>query len=176
MKSNALPQILRRLCGAFDITFLALPSKARWRAAILLPVFAFCFFSFYISNSLATARGTDPEDSLASARGTDSRSSFSQASIFREVGAEVGLKFFHFNGATGEFYMPEIMGAGVALLDYDGDGDLDVYLVQGALLDPAKKMSEAKFPPPSPWAPGARLLRNELIPTGKLRFKDVTAQ
>src|SRR4029434_159337 len=48
---------------------------------------------------------------------SDLRSSFSQASIFREVAAEVGLKFFHFNGATGEFYMPETMGAGVALLD-----------------------------------------------------------
>ena len=102
MKSNALPQVLRRLRGAFVITFLALPSKAQWRAAILLPVFASCFFSFYFSNSLATAGGAD------------SRSSYSQASIFREVAAEVGLKFFHFNGATGEFYMPEVMGAGVA--------------------------------------------------------------
>ena len=34
-------------------------------------------------------------------------------------------------------------------------------------------MSDAKFPPPSHWAPGARLFRNELIPTGKLRFEDV---
>src|SRR6185436_4952767 len=43
---------------------------------------------------------------------------------FREVAAESGLVFTHFTGATGKYYMPEIMGAGVALFDYDGDGDL----------------------------------------------------
>ena len=59
--------------------------------------------------------------------------------------------------------MPEIMGAGAALLDHDGDGDLDVFLVQGGPVeDPAK-------------GPGNRLFRNELIPTGKLKFADVTA-
>lgn len=43
---------------------------------------------------------------------------------------EVGLEFMHVNGATGEFLMPEILGAGVALFDADVDGDLDVFLVQ----------------------------------------------
>jgi hypothetical protein len=133
--------------------FIGKKPKARLRAAILLLAFASCFLSFYFSHS-----------------------PLSETPIFREVAAEVGLKFSHFTGATGEFYMPEIMVAGVALFDYDGDGDLDVYLIQGALLDAAKKMSDAKFPPPSHWAPGNRLFRNELIPTGKLRFEDVTAQ
>ena len=56
--------------------------------------------------------------------------SFGQTPFFREVAAETGLQFHHFTGATGEFYMPEIMGSGVALFDYDRDGDLDL-LVNG---------------------------------------------
>jgi hypothetical protein len=94
--------------------------------------------------------------------------------LFREAAAETGLNFHHFTGSTGEFYLPEIMGAGAALLDYDNDGDLDVYLLQGSMLDDKKKPAEAKFPPPKDWKPGNRLFRNELIPSGKLRFTDVT--
>lgn len=41
------------------------------------------------------------------------------------------LPFTHSSGAKGDFYMPEIMGSGVALLDYDDDGDLDIFLLQG---------------------------------------------
>jgi hypothetical protein len=96
--------------------------------------------------------------------------------LFREVAAQTGLNFRHFTGATGEFYIPEIMGAGVALFDYDNDGDLDVFLVQGSMLDKAKSPNDALFPPRPGWRPGCRLFRNEFIPTGKLRFTDVTEQ
>jgi len=96
--------------------------------------------------------------------------------LFREVAEEVGLKFHHFTGATGEFYMPEIMGSGVALFDYDNDGDLDVYLIQGATFDPAQDPRHTKFPPPAGWKPGNRLFRNLLSETGKLQFVDVTEQ
>jgi len=84
------------------------------------------------------------------------------------------LKFHHFTGATGEYYMPEIMGAGVALFDYDNDGDLDVYLIQGTVFDPSQDARRAKFPTAPGWKPGNRLFRNLLSETAKLKFVDVT--
>src|SRR6185295_6306136 len=57
---------------------------------------------------------------------------------------ETGLHFTHRSGASGKFYMTEIMGAGVALFDYDNDGDLDIFFVQSA--------------------GESRLFRNELVP------------
>lgn len=47
-----------------------------------------------------------------------------------------GPPFHHHNGNTGAFYMPELYGAGAALFDFDNDGDLDAYLVQGNALGP----------------------------------------
>lgn len=96
-----------------------------------------------------------------------------QTPLYRDAAAEAGLDFRHFTGATGEYFLPEIMGAGVALIDYDNDGDLDIYLVQGTTL---AQNARLLFPPPAGWKPGNRLFRNELIPAGKLRFTDVTEQ
>lgn len=91
--------------------------------------------------------------------------------LFREVAAEVGLDFFLYGAPTREHYMPEIIGAGVALFDYDNDGDLDVYVLQGGLLNPSAK---PLIQPPPGWKPGNRLFRNMLSETGKLHFVDVT--
>jgi hypothetical protein len=96
------------------------------------------------------------------------------SSLFREVASESGLDFHHFNGATGGHYLPEITGSGVALFDYDGDGDLDILLIQGDFVEPGHQLGDATYPPPAGWKPGCRLFRNELIPGGKLRFTDVT--
>ena len=106
--------------------------------------------------------------------GTAAFANPSSIPLFREGAEEFGLKFHHFAGTTGQYYMPEIMGSGVALFDYDNDGDLDVYLVQGTMLDPTQNPLNAKIPPPPGWKPGNRLFRNLLSETGKLAFVDVT--
>jgi len=85
------------------------------------------------------------------------------AGPFLDVTAESGLDFVHHNGMTGKLYYPEVFGSGVGVLDYDGDGDLDVYLVQGSA------------PGSSGTRHSDRLFRNELVEKGKLRFTDVTA-
>jgi len=53
---------------------------------------------------------------------------------FDDVTAEIGLDFVHERGARGAKHLPETMGAGVAWIDYDGDGDQDLYFVQSGPL------------------------------------------
>lgn len=51
---------------------------------------------------------------------------------FEDVAQRAGVRFVTENCPTPEKHQPETMPAGVALLDYDGDGLLDIYLVNGA--------------------------------------------
>ncbi len=121
---------------------------------------------------VAAACGGAGSDMSPASRQVDGTSALPPASVdwFTESAQAVGIDFTHVNGASGKFYYPEILPPGVALFDYDNDGDLDVYLVQGHPLD-------AQSPDPS-WR--GRLYRNDLDvrPDGSrtLRFADVTEQ
>jgi len=92
--------------------------------------------------------------------------------IFRDVAVDTGLDFRHVIGSSGAYYLPEIMGAGVALVDYDGDGDLDIYLLQGTMLG-STAIGQSVGAGRSD-RPGHRLFRNELSESGRLEFVDVT--
>jgi hypothetical protein len=88
---------------------------------------------------------------------------------FTDAAPAAGLNFTHVNGMSGKLYYPEIMAPGVALLDYDNDGDLDVYVTQGQMLGA-----------PATGNNGDRLFRNDTVTnpdgTHTIRFADVTEQ
>jgi hypothetical protein len=78
---------------------------------------------------------------------------------FEEVAVARGLAFRHRSGHEGRYLLPEIMGGGAALFDMDGDGDLDVFLVQSGRVGSP------------PGGDGDRLFRND----GHGFFEDVTS-
>ena len=59
---------------------------------------------------------------------------FSSHYWFENQAEARGLDFTHVSGAVGKFELPEITGGGVALLDVENDGDLDVYFIQSGHL------------------------------------------
>ena len=56
----------------------------------------------------------------------------SKLSWFQDATREVGLSFVHNPGSTNEFFMPQTVGSGCALFDFDNDGRLDILLLQNA--------------------------------------------
>jgi hypothetical protein len=54
---------------------------------------------------------------------------------FVDVTDSVGIDFRHVSSSTSQKYLPETMGSGVALFDYDGDGRLDIFFANGARID-----------------------------------------
>ena len=80
---------------------------------------------------------------------------------FSSIAASAGIQFRHENGVTSDKYLPETMSAGALFFDYDNDGWLDIFLVNGGSFSDKTKAARAQH----------RLYRN----TGGGTYRDVTA-
>lgn len=78
----------------------------------------------------------------------------------RDITAQTGVTFQHTDGSSGRRYIVETLASGLALFDYDNDGDTDIYFLNGAPLPGALPDTSARN----------RLYRNE----GDWRLTDVT--
>jgi hypothetical protein len=81
---------------------------------------------------------------------------------FRDVTAQSGIDFVHSHGGSGRKYIVETVTAGLATFDYDNDGLIDIYFLNGRPLAGTKADGQ----------PRNRLYRN----LGGMKFKDVTDQ
>ena len=84
------------------------------------------------------------------------------AIVLRDVSQASGIRFCHTDGSSGEHYLVEAMASGLATFDFDQDGDLDIYFLNGAPLR-GTVVNET---------PRNALYRND----GGWRFTDVTVQ
>lgn len=86
----------------------------------------------------------------------------SGAITLTDVTRESQISFKHTDGSSGRCYIVETVTAGLALFDYDNDGDIDIYFINGGAL----KGTKFKVPPKN------ALYRNE----GNWKFTDVTEE
>jgi enediyne biosynthesis protein E4 len=120
----------------------------RWLALLALVAFPAC----------------SPSDHSSRSSGIDPSAELQPEPWFEEVAGSAGVDFRYQTGFSGRHLMPEIKGGGVGLLDFDGDGLLDIFCVQGGSLHTDRLHAIADGPK------GHRLYRN----LGQWQFEDVT--
>src|SRR5439155_1186241 len=97
----------------------------------------------------------------------------------QDITEKVGINFVHDVGPIGTYFMPESVGSGTAIFDYDRDGWLDLIVVNYVDYSPTTKCLDPQGKPaycgPSGF-PGTvpRLFRNLGARGGGIRFEDVT--
>ncbi|HKE56242.1 MAG TPA: CRTAC1 family protein [Pyrinomonadaceae bacterium] len=100
--------------------------------------------------SPAPARtGRSYDSGAATRRPTTPAPQFPSPVTFADITTQTGINFKHAASPTTQKYLPETMGGGVALFDYDNDGRLDIYFTNGALLNdpmPPKAQPDKRDP------------------------------
>jgi hypothetical protein len=82
--------------------------------------------------------------------------------LLKDVTTQTGITFQHRDGSTGQHYIVELVASGLALFDYDNDGDIDIYFLNGGAL----RGTHYETPPRN------AMYRND----GNWKFTDVTEQ
>jgi len=118
---------------------------------------------FLVLVIVSVAMGSHLSGALAAGQRREGQAQpFSPAVSFLNIARAAGVDFVHVNGASPEKYLVETMGSGGLFLDFDNDGWLDIFLVDGGSLADSTVASHARH----------RLYRN----LGNGRFEDVTSR
>src|SRR5438309_565284 len=101
------------------------------RAFVQLPFRAFASFRTLAAASLLAA------PALVAGCGRPGERAVAAAAVgirFTDVAAAAGVRFKHTSGASGRLLLPETLGSGCAIFDYNGDGRPDLFLVNSSRL------------------------------------------
>ncbi len=105
-------------------------------------IFALCLLSFFAQAQTPSPTPVTTGKSYSSLdipRPTTTAPQFPSPVTFTDISAVSGINFKHVASVTSIKYLPETMGAGVALIDFDNDGRLDLLVAQSHVLPTIEK-------------------------------------
>jgi enediyne biosynthesis protein E4 len=111
-----------------------------------------------VQGAISATQNSRPPSASASVQAATDKAA--RLPAFRDAARSAGIDFVHISGASEQRFFPEIVGSGGLFFDFDSDGWLDVFLVDGGSLADAAVASRARH----------RLYRNR----GNGTFEDVT--